>query len=110
MLKKVIYSTGVLLLLGMAYWYYFIQEPPPFYKRHPKDYGLVGDKETALKIAEAVWLPVYGKRIYRNKPFNVELKDSVWIVTGTLHADFGGTPYIEIHRKDCRIIKMSHGK
>jgi hypothetical protein len=74
--------------------------------------GMVPDEKTALKIAEAIWLPVYGENINGNKPFTATLKnDSIWVVTGTLPKGMkGGTPYIEIQRKDCKILALTHGK
>lgn len=72
----------------------------------------VPDKETAIRIAEAIWLPIYDDQIYQSKPFVARLKNAhVWIVEGTLDKDeVGGVPYIEIQRKDCRILKVYHGK
>ena len=50
----------------------------------PKN-GFVPNKETALKIAEAVWLPIYGKSIYNEKPFKATLLNGqIWQVEGTL--------------------------
>lgn len=82
----------------------------------------VPDAETAIKVAEAIWLPIYGERIYQKKPFKARLKSSnVWIVEGTLQMDsavgarsisitVGGVPYIEIQKSDCKILKVTHGK
>ena len=71
----------------------------------------VPNKETAIKIAEAIWLPLYGESIYKQRPFIAELKDStVWIVKGTMHTRKGGVPYIEIQKSDCKILKVKHGK
>lgn len=76
----------------------------------PKD-GYVPNKETAIKIAEAIWLPIYGKVIESEKPYIAELKDStVWIVQGTLKSTKGGVAYIEIQKSDCKILKVTHGK
>jgi hypothetical protein len=74
--------------------------------------GLVPDEETAKKIAEAVWLPVYGPSVLDEKPFIVKsVGDSTWIVEGTLDKDeLGGTAYIEIAAKDARVLKVTHGK
>jgi len=74
--------------------------------------GFVPDKATAIKIAEAIWLPIYGKRqIDDEKPFIVELKDSnTWVVEGTLKSSKGGVAYIEIQKSDCKILKVFHGK
>jgi hypothetical protein len=74
--------------------------------------GFVPDKNTALKIAEAVWIPIYGNKVLEQKPYRSSLVgDSVWIVEGTLKAGFvGGTAYVEISKKDCKILKVTHGK
>src|ERR1039458_879898 len=41
--------------------------------------GYVPDEKTAIAIAVAVWLPIYGeKQIESEKPFNAFLKDCVW--------------------------------
>jgi hypothetical protein len=73
--------------------------------------GFVPDEATAIKIAEAILIPIYGSEIYKEEPFNAILKDStVWIIEGTLHADVGGVAYIEIRKSDCKILKVKHGK
>jgi hypothetical protein len=76
----------------------------------PVKNGYVPDKETAIKIAEAVWKPVYGDKINNSRPFVAELRGRVWVVQGTLHSQKGGVPYIEIQKSDCKILKMYHGK
>ena len=86
----------------------FIQYKKYNYK--PK-LGYVPDKEMAMKIAEAIWLPIYGEEVLEEMPYIVNLKDdSLWIVTGTLHADMGGVAYIEIQKSDCKILRVIHGK
>ena len=74
--------------------------------------GCVPDEETAIQIAEVVWLSVYGDSIYKKKPFRAELfGDSLWIVAGSLPPDMlGGVPYIEIQKRDCKILGVGHGK
>jgi hypothetical protein len=43
----------------------------------------VPDSITAKKIAEAVWLPLYGKEVLNQRPYSAKLiEDSIWIVTG----------------------------
>ena len=76
----------------------------------PAKNGYVPDKETAIKIAEAIWQPIYGDKINNSRPFVAELKGKVWVVQGTLHSQKGGVPYIEIQKSDCKILKMYHGK
>jgi hypothetical protein len=74
--------------------------------------GCIPDTSTAVKIAEAIWLPVYGERIYEKRPFKAELLgDSIWIVAGTLPKNsLGGVPYIELRRSNAEVIGIAHGK
>jgi hypothetical protein len=75
---------------------------------HPEKDGYINQPETAIKIAEAVWQPIYGDEIYNHKPFKAELKDSVWIVTGTVYTKLGGAPRMVINKKDGRILELEH--
>ena len=85
----------------------------------PRD-GYVPDSRTAVKIAEAVLIPVYGeKQIESERPFEATLKDNVWTVTGTLHCKgegtagtrcAGGVAEIQISRDNARILYLWHGK
>jgi hypothetical protein len=73
--------------------------------------NLVPDEATAIKIAEAIWLPIYGEKIYDKKPFVAKLVDGkIWEVSGTLNTQKGGVPYIEIQKEDCKILKVIHTK
>jgi hypothetical protein len=76
--------------------------------------GLVPTADVAKKIAEAVWAPIYGKEhIEEEKPFRAVLTNNqVWVVQGSLPKGytFGGTAYIEINKRDGRILKVIHGK
>lgn len=56
------------------------EEVAPSYR--PPD-GYVASEQTATAIAEAILVPIYGKeRIEKQKPFRVNLRGSVWIVSG----------------------------
>lgn len=73
--------------------------------------GYVPDKEAAVKIAEAVLVPIYGKDVIeKEKPLNAYLADGIWIVNGTLHTQLGGVAVIEISREDGKILRVSHGE
>ncbi len=73
--------------------------------------GIVPNEETAIKIAEAIWLPIYGKEIYREKPFKANLmNDSIWVIQGTLHDSKGGTVYAEIQKRNCKVLKVTRYK
>jgi hypothetical protein len=86
----------------------------------PKD-GFVPDSTTAVKIAEAVLTPVYGKKkVEAERPFNAKLENGVWTVNGTLHcpdgkggvttACVGGTAEVKLSKADGRILRMIHYK
>jgi len=52
--------------------------------------GFVPDEATAVKIAEAVLIPVYGaNKIESERPFTAKLKKGVWTVAGTLRCSDG---------------------
>ena len=72
----------------------------------------VPNSKTAIKIAEAIWEPIYGNSIYSKQPFIASLiGDTIWTVRGTLpKGRKGGVPYIEIRKDNSTIIKVTHGK
>jgi hypothetical protein len=83
--------------------------------------GFVPDSKTAIAIAEAVLIPVYGKeQIESERPFTSTLKEGVWTVAGTLHCSdgkggittlcVGGVAVVKIARHNGRILYMMHGK
>lgn len=76
--------------------------------------AVVSSKETAVRIAEAIWFEKYGKSsIIVQRPYQVYLKDSIWVVYGSFNyppGTKGGTAYIEINRFDGRIIRLFHGE
>jgi len=83
--------------------------------------GYVPDSKTAVKIAEAVLIPVYGeKQIQSELPLTATLKNGVWTVTGTLRCPDGkggtstscngGVAEVRISKNDARIVYMLHGK
>ena len=76
----------------------------------PED-GFVPNAETAIKIAEAIWLPIYGEQVLDKKPYKTILVDDTWHVYGSLPENAkGGVPLIEIRKSDCKILKVTHGK
>jgi len=80
--------------------------------------GYVPDALTAVKIAEAVLVPVYGEqKIASERPFKAKLDGDVWTVDGTLYcADGkigvcpGGTATVKLSKNDARILFMIHYK
>jgi uncharacterized protein YecT (DUF1311 family) len=75
----------------------------------PKE-GFVPDKDTAIAIACAVSVPVYGKeQIDGEKPLRAELENGKWLVIGTLHGGgVGRTLIVEIEQTTGRISYLGH--
>ncbi len=89
---------------------------PPRHNYVPRA-GYVPDAATAIRIAEAVWTPIYGERELRSqRPFRAELRGNVWRVHGTLPQPspgfeaVGGTAAAEIDRRTGKILLVSHGE
>jgi hypothetical protein len=80
----------------------------------PKD-GFVPNAETAVKIGEAVLIPIYGEAtINRERPFKATRQGDVWRVTGTLNCGgpecAGGTAVVRISKSSGEILFMGHYK
>ncbi len=76
--------------------------------------GMVPDKETAIKIAESVWYPIFGSEIYTELPFVAELEgDTVWTVRGSLPEGegwVGGCAEIRLRKSDGAVLGVWHEK
>ena len=105
---------SLILLLGLA----ALCQESAGYK--PKA-GYVPDAATAIRIAEAVLVPVYGKeQVESERPFTATLKNDVWTVGGTLHCSdgrggvttlcAGGVAVVKISKSDGRVLHMMHTK
>jgi NTF2 fold immunity protein of polymorphic toxin system component len=71
--------------------------------------GYIPDTTTAMKIAEAIWLPIYGSEIYEYLPFKaILINESIWKVSGTVHTSKGGSPFAFVKKKDGLIIEVYH--
>ncbi len=107
-----------------------LAERPIAGRARPKE-GFVPDSTTAVVIAEAVLIPVYGReQIESERPLTAILKGDVWTVSGTLPCPDrktdgasganpksktlrvcdGGVAVVEISKVDAHIISMTHGK
>jgi hypothetical protein len=78
----------------------------------PKN-GFVPDADTAIKIAVAVWEPIYGqKQIAGEKPYRAKLlTNTVWKVEGSLPADsMGGVATAFIAKDDAKVLSVYHTK
>jgi len=77
--------------------------------------GFVPDAETAVKVGEAVLMPVYGDRMIRDEePFKAKREGDVWTVEGTLNCGapqcVGGTAVVKISKTSGEILFMAHNK
>jgi hypothetical protein len=74
--------------------------------------GFVPDSITAVRVAEAVWFPIYGEQhILSERPFVAKLSGGVWTVTGTLpNGTRGGTAVAKIAKRDGRVLFVWHYK
>ncbi len=72
----------------------------------------VPDEVTAIKIAEAILVPIYGEEVLNKKPYKAILVgNKFWRVEGSIGLDeLGGIPIIEIQKSDCKILKVTHTK
>ena len=110
-MRKLFIITFVIFFLSIPF-FLFAQEEHSY---KPKE-GYVPDAVTAIKIAEAVLVPIYGEKVINEEnPLKAVLKDGVWIVEGTLHCPegqrcLGGVALIEISKDDGKILRVSHGK
>jgi hypothetical protein len=75
--------------------------------------GFVPDSATAVRIAVAVWIPIYGAaQIRSEQPYVAKLNRDVWTVTGTLPHGYnlGGTAIARIGKSDGRILFVIHSR
>jgi hypothetical protein len=78
----------------------------------------VPDAKTAVKIAEAIFEPIFGKKyIRRRKPFKaILINDSIWKVHSSPRKIIlggyivGGGPVALIHKSNGKIIDVYHTK
>lgn len=78
----------------------------------PSD-GFVPDKKTALRVAEAILISVYGEQqIAKEQPLEIALVDNdVWLIWGTMHKKvLGGTAVIKISKRTGKVLYLGHGQ
>lgn len=77
----------------------------------PKD-GFVPDSKTAIAIAVAVLIPIYGEdEVNGKRPYRATLKHGKWIITGSLAKNVvGGVPEVQLSKSSGKVLKVSSGK
>lgn len=80
--------------------------PPSYLPAH----GFVPNEETAVKIVEAVLVPILGEHLVASeRPFQAELEQNVWTVVGTLpEGSVGGTAIVKVSKRDGRVLYATH--
>ena len=84
------------------------QDQSPVMPKH----GFVPKAETAVRIAEASLVPIYGEDVIAGEqPLVASLRDGVWYVVGTLpERTLGGVAETRIQKRDARILCLTHAK
>jgi hypothetical protein len=77
-----------------------------------RSFGHVRDAASAIRIAVAVWEPIYGKQnIASERPFQAKLHDGIWHVRGSLRRGWvGGVAEADIRQSDGKVLHITHGK
>jgi hypothetical protein len=70
--------------------------------------GCVPDADTAIRIAESVWIPLWGvEAVKAQKPFRADLTDEIWTVRGSPPGDQTTRPMVAMIKKtDCSILRL----
>lgn len=74
--------------------------------------AIIKDSLTAINVAEPILFSIYGKNnIAKQRPYEIYFIDNYWVIGGTLPKEYlGGTFLIIIDSRDCKIIRITHGK
>lgn len=104
--KNASMSFVVLLLVGLT-----MGASGQDHSYKPKE-GFVPDAKTAIQVAEAVLIPIYGEaQIVSERPFKAELTGKTWHVEGSLPVGAsGGVAEVWISKNDCKVLRVTHGK
>jgi len=118
-----LFFHGLIIAMLFSFSFSIAQERESTAKaKAPKPrYALVPDATTAVKIAEAVLIPVYGEqKVLSERPFTAHLDGDVWTISGTLHCSdgkggltthcVGGAAEVKLSKIDGRILNLIHYK
>lgn len=79
--------------------------------------GFIPTSQTAIAVAEAILIPVYGKdQIESERPFKAVLNGNIWVVTGSVPCHNpppgaecpGGAAEIRISKRTGQVLFMTH--
>jgi ATP-dependent Clp protease ATP-binding subunit ClpA len=81
----------------------------PRQQPHLPEAGIVPDADTAKRVAETIWTPLYtAEEIAAQAPLQAELKERVWLVTGSAAPEEALFAYIV--QADGRILSVGRGR
>ena len=73
--------------------------------------GFVPDEVTAIRVAEAILIPIYGESVIKwQRPFKAVLNNGIWTVKGQLEVPkyVGGVATVKLSKSDARIFWVRH--
>ena len=69
------------------------------------------DERSAIQIAEAALIDVYGAIVLRQRPWVIQKEDGLFRIHGTFYGPgVGGVAMVTIDRATGEVLQMSHGK
>ena len=72
--------------------------------------GYIPDAETAISVATAISMPIYGKKVIDSElPLRAELKGGVWTIIGTFHGTgTGGEVIVQLNKRTGAVVFVTH--
>lgn len=76
----------------------------------PKD-GYVPDSKTAMEIAKAVLIAIYGDEVVRSEePFTASLDGNIWTIKGAVRPYPSGNAEAKLSKSDGTILFVTHSQ
>jgi hypothetical protein len=113
MMNRKILLYGILIFLTFSIYILLHERGSRPLEFNSSQIGIIPDAVTAIKVAEIIGVPVFGKNLNDYKPFHAYLKsDSIWYVYGLpkktwTSIQLGGAPVFEIQKRDGKVLKIS---
>ena len=73
--------------------------------------GYVPDQKTAIQVAKAILISVYGEAEVKNEePFAASLKGNIWTVKGAVRPNPSGNGEVKLSRIDGAVLFLTHSQ
>ncbi len=106
---KICFILGFILCLCVVYFAYNFKEQNNASSIIQINLNI--NKETAIKIAEAIFEQLYGAKVLEQRPWNIFDNGSAYEIRGTFNKlGFGGVAKIIINKSDGQVLYYIHGK